>query len=112
MNTQSPQPAIHIDVDLTNPGQFFACCGLLEIASRLAAQVEGRFENGCFVLSGSNALKGLLSAIRDARLVPLETDVPTTSPLLLPAPIDLCLNWWLDGRAGGSMFKTWAGQQK
>lgn len=27
-----PQPNIKIPVDLTNPGQFFACCGLLEVA--------------------------------------------------------------------------------
>ncbi len=26
---------IAIPVDLTNPGQFFACCGLLELADRL-----------------------------------------------------------------------------
>lgn len=29
------QAAIRINVDLTNPGQFFACCGLLELADRL-----------------------------------------------------------------------------
>ena len=27
---------IRIRVDATNPGQFFACCGLLELASRLS----------------------------------------------------------------------------
>ena len=26
---------IRIPVKLTNPGQFFACCGLLELADRL-----------------------------------------------------------------------------
>jgi CRISPR-associated protein Csx14 len=35
-------PNIRIPVDLTNPGQFFACCGLLELADRLwpGADVE------------------------------------------------------------------------
>ena len=27
-------PSIRVNVDLTNPGQFFACCGLLELADR------------------------------------------------------------------------------
>lgn len=38
------EPNIRIPVDLTNPGQFFACCGLLELASRLWPGVEGWFE--------------------------------------------------------------------
>lgn len=37
-------PSIRIDVDLTNPGQFFACCGLLELADRLWPGAEGWFE--------------------------------------------------------------------
>lgn len=32
---------ITIPVDLTNPGQFFACCGLLELADRLWPGAEG-----------------------------------------------------------------------
>lgn len=35
-----------INVDVTNPGQFFACCGLLELAHRLWLGVEGMFEEG------------------------------------------------------------------
>ena len=30
-----PIPSIRVKVDVTNPGQFFACCGLLELADRL-----------------------------------------------------------------------------
>jgi len=30
-----PPPSITVTVDVTNPGQFFACCGLLELADRL-----------------------------------------------------------------------------
>jgi CRISPR-associated protein Csb3 len=39
-----PRPNITIPVDLTNPGQFFACCGLLELADRLWPGAEGWFE--------------------------------------------------------------------
>jgi len=35
------KPNIQIPVDLTNPGQFFACCGLLELAVRLWPGAEG-----------------------------------------------------------------------
>src|SRR2546426_8586354 len=39
-----PDPDISINVDIRNPGQFFACCGLLEISSRLWPESEGWFE--------------------------------------------------------------------
>ena len=34
---------IRVNVDPTNPGQFFACCGLLELADRLWPGAEGWF---------------------------------------------------------------------
>ncbi|GIU81984.1 MAG: type I-U CRISPR-associated protein Cas8c [Pyrinomonadaceae bacterium] len=34
---------IKIKVDVLNPGQFFACCGLLELSHRLWPGVEGHF---------------------------------------------------------------------
>jgi CRISPR-associated protein Csb3 len=36
--------SVSINVDPTNPGQFFACCGLLEMANRLWGGAEGWFE--------------------------------------------------------------------
>ena len=38
------EPTIRINVDVTNPGQFLACCGLLELADRLWPGAEGWFE--------------------------------------------------------------------
>jgi len=35
---------ITVNVDVTNPGQFFACCGLLELAHRLWPGAEGWFD--------------------------------------------------------------------
>src|SRR5580704_15925480 len=40
---RSPEPDIDIDVDLRNPGQFFACCGILELAAQLWPGSEGWF---------------------------------------------------------------------
>jgi len=39
-----PTPSFSVNVDMTNPGQFFACCGLLELAHRLWPGVEGWFD--------------------------------------------------------------------
>jgi CRISPR-associated protein Csb3 len=44
-------PNVTIPVDLTNPGQFFACCGLLELASRRWPGTEGWFAENAFLLS-------------------------------------------------------------
>lgn len=71
--SHNPEPAIRVRVDPTNPGQFFACCGLLELADRLWGGVEGWFENddGEFVLSvperGHDATE-LIKKLVDARL--------------------------------------------
>lgn len=43
--SESP-PAIRVNVDCCNPGQFFACCGLLELADRLWCGAESWFEEG------------------------------------------------------------------
>jgi CRISPR-associated protein Csb3 len=38
-----PEPTIRVDLDPRNPGEFFACCGLLELADRLWGGAEGWF---------------------------------------------------------------------
>ena len=45
------EPNITIPVDLTNPGQFFACCGLLELADRLWPGAKGWFERQQFCMT-------------------------------------------------------------
>lgn len=39
-----PAPSFSVYVDATNPGHFFACCGLLELAHRLWPGAEGWFD--------------------------------------------------------------------
>ena len=58
-------------VDPTNPGQFFACCGLLELADRLWPGAEGWFaENGReFKIACEGTLPQLVDAIADASLI-------------------------------------------
>lgn len=40
---QEHEPEIRLRVDPTNPGQFFACCGLLEISNQLWGESVGFF---------------------------------------------------------------------
>jgi CRISPR-associated protein Csx14 len=58
----APEPSIRVNVDPTNPGQFFACCGLLELADRLWQGAEGWFENDGrqFRIAGEGTLRELL----------------------------------------------------
>ena len=66
---------ITIPVDLTNPGQFFACCGLLELSDRLwpgakgwfASPVEFALDNG----GKSSSIEPLCKAIIESGLSPL-----------------------------------------
>jgi len=148
MNTS--EPSIRLAVDPTNPGQFFACCGLLELADRLWVGAEGWFADGTFCIEplvGGNQAEtspgrlidqlarcrvtsemteeeiGRLDELR--RMKSKERDgsealkaekktldsVRRESPIRLHAPFDLRIDWFLDKRAGGSRYKTWAGQQ-
>jgi len=43
MMIQGCEPEIRLRVDPTNPGQFFACCGLLELANQLWGESAGFF---------------------------------------------------------------------
>jgi len=52
-----------VNVDPTNPGQFFACCGLLELADRLWPGAEGWFEGGQFHVTCEGGLPTLLSTL-------------------------------------------------
>lgn len=114
-----PEPTIRVRVDPTNPGQFFACCGLLELADRLWGGAEGSFEDGAFSVrlpqSGTSVgptLGDLLGAVAGAPLVQTDPDDDYSSPLTFPSPFDLRLDWWKDVRGGGSRLKVWAGSMR
>src|ERR1700747_1484984 len=64
------QPNITLNnVDVTNPGQFFACCGLLELAYRLCPGAEGWFEGSAFHVSNSAELDGVLEQLAAAEII-------------------------------------------
>lgn len=55
--------SIRINVDPTNPGQFFAGCGLLELADRLWPGAEGWFEDGTFQIACEGTASSLLDRL-------------------------------------------------
>ncbi|MBN2327389.1 MAG: type I-U CRISPR-associated protein Cas8c [Candidatus Omnitrophica bacterium] len=118
----NPQPNIRINVDVTNPGQFFACCGLLELADRLWPGAEGWFEKHHFCIksefSTEQNLKHILHEIqnltfdigKDTNSKKKEQDKDDESlinPILLKwknGSEAMQLDWWND-----RSIKTWAG---
>jgi CRISPR-associated protein Csb3 len=102
---------IRINVTLTNPGQFFACCGLLELADRLWPGAEGWFAEGQLCLSCDGTLPALIEAASHVDLAPLDPEDRTATPIQMAGPLKpvFRLDWWKDERAGGKDLKVWAG---
>lgn len=108
--SKRPKPAIRINVDVTNPGQFFACCGLLELADRLWPGTESWFENRSYCVATGGDLTALIQAIANAELAQLDPDNNTSSPIEIRLPFRaIRLDWWNDDRSGGKELKVWAG---
>jgi CRISPR-associated protein Csb3 len=141
----SAEPNIKIPVDLTNPGQFFACCGLLELADRLWPGAEGWFEDAVFCIATTHSLllSDLCKVVSESRVI--NTMAPAQNarrqalsalskkerekqpgledekkalealrreePIVFEGTIPFRIDWFHDDSAGGSRFKTWAGQQ-
>ena len=67
-----------VAVDLGNPGQLFACCGLLEAADRLwrgEADVTGHFDGNRFRVSAPRELDTLLGWLLQATVKDVEKRV-------------------------------------
>src|SRR5262249_3998657 len=133
--------SIRIAVDPTNPGQFFACCGLLELADRLWPGAEGWFEGPNFLLACAGTLAELLSSLAQAEigsslsaaqlrrlgtllsvakaeLTPGDVEEKTrlqemwkSERLHLSAPFNLRMDWGRDERGERTELKTWAAKQ-
>ncbi len=101
---------ICVNVDPSNPGQFFACCGLLELAGRLSHGTEGWFENTQFCLTSEVSLANLIKEIACAELHQIDSNDDMGSPIEIQQPFNAFrLDWWQDDRSGGRELKVWAG---
>jgi len=124
------KPNITVPVDLTNPGQFFACCGLLELADRLWPGAEGWFEGSHFYVITKNQSKTLAELLEATRALKIWVDnvledplqeqdddhsdksekEPPFTPFELRSNdgrISILLDWWSD-----KSIKPWAGSMK
>ncbi len=119
------EPSIKVPVDLTNPGQFFACCGLLELADRLWPGTEGWFEREQFCILTEERSKALSELLNGAKLLRFDVgddseaknDVDETNDKdTVTEPIRLLwndeksaidLDWWSE-----RSLKPWAGSMK
>jgi CRISPR-associated protein Csx14 len=112
-----PQPSLTIDVDVTNPGQFFACCGLLELAHRLLQgdAIEGWFDEGMFCIaaagSGPDAFYRVFEGLLSTQIEEINARGDRTTHRVRLAAFGITLDWWIDDRGEKTPFKLWAGQQ-
>ncbi|MFO1321355.1 MAG: hypothetical protein U1F52_17215 [Burkholderiales bacterium] len=95
---------IRLDVDVTNPGQFFGCCGVFELAQRLWPLATAHFEGSHFVVSDGDLVE-LVTKTARAPLEVLDPGNQTSSALRLAEPFNQRLDWWKVDRG----LKTWAG---
>jgi CRISPR-associated protein Csx14 len=120
---------IRLAVDPTNPGQFFACCGLLELADRLWPGAEGWFSGREFRVTCDGSLRPLLDALvahLPEAVTVLDNGLevkPLIAPLRLTLDPDKGITFMLDawttirlekGEAGvfaNPPWNFWAGQQ-
>lgn len=115
---QDSAALIRVRVDPANPGQFFACCGLLELGDLLWGGAEGWFKGDSFCLhppverASPGSLAELVGAIARAPLRQIALDDEFSSPVEMPDPFCLRLDWWQDHRSGGDRLKVWAGSMR
>jgi CRISPR-associated protein Csb3 len=96
-------------VDVTNPGQFFACCGLFDLASRLNPEAKAWFAPGFFFVSDTPPLPELIGLLRGVLLVQTDPEDTTASPIEISSPFSLRLDWWKSRARADSDLKVWAG---
>jgi hypothetical protein len=127
-----------VRVDVHNPAQFFACCGLLEAAARLAHGARGRFAAPpggrgawAFEVEGGPPLADVVKALAAAEVVPVAGLSPPPGrggeekgagapcvafewpAAVVPAvPGPVYCQWWVTDRTNtAKYFKCWAGRQ-
>ncbi len=112
-----PTPTATLDVNSTNPGHFFACCGLFELAACPAVSPDALawFEEDPatrqwrFHLSNTPPLGILLEKITGAEITALDPDDATASPIMIGPPFNVRVDWWKTADTKTSALKVWAG---
>lgn len=110
--------SMELAVDVTNPGHFFAACGLFEIAGRLDPQAQAHFSRSAFQIASGLTLSAALTSLvaagftaeapeSDSEDDDEEAGSDAAAPLRIGAPFDMVLDWWATPH--GKDLKLWAG---
>jgi len=98
-------PSLSLKVDVRNPGQYYACCGLLELADAVSGCAAGWFDGGCFHCA--TAAQVSLAEIAESAMEEADgSEVGKLRPIHL-ASIGLTLDWWLTNRARSADPSSW-----
>jgi CRISPR-associated protein Csx14 len=122
-------PELRIPLDPCNPGQFYACCGLIELFELSGTQTLSKFvvnwrrpREATFVLASDTALElgAIAKAVREARYRslprPEAKDKKPETDSIAPVQVtifgrEIVLDWWLEWfRQRARQLKCWAGQ--
>jgi hypothetical protein len=116
------RPIATFEFDPLNPAQYFACCGLLELASAGTPDVLAAFDHdpqqprkARFVLYGltPETVKTTLESLKKAKATAIgESNGEAPIKIEIADLPKFVLDWWLaPDRSRKSRFKLWAGQQ-
>ena len=111
-NTTLPPKEVNtvsLALDPANPGHFFACCGLFELASRAHPEATAFFDGNRFIIRAPTTLADLLGQITGSLIITLALDDATASPLFISEPFNLRIDWWKNAGTASSALKVWAG---
>jgi CRISPR-associated protein Csx14 len=118
-------PELHVPLDPLNPGQFYACCGLVDLFELSGTRTLSHFHlddrhprKAEFVLTSNNhlTLDFIVQSIREAEFVPGSVHEPPGNDSIAPVSVSIFnqrleLDWWLDEfRDRARSLKCWAGQ--
>jgi len=113
---EQPAPTATLSLNPANPGHYFACCGLFELAARLSPDAVAWFEQDNvtrewrFHLANTPSLPDLLVKITSSEIRCLD-ESDNHSAVEITQPFGLRLDWWRYVNRATGKLKTWAGQQ-
>ena len=101
-----PNTNISISVDLTNPGQFFACCGLLELADGTAYEIHAA--PGPLPAAAGRGAEGGFGALAQASRLHQDDRDAILDCLKKQGGLDKCsLAFYREGALGEDEWDNW-----
>ena len=118
-SADTPAAEISIHLNPSNPGHYFACCGLFELAAALEPDARAWFaeDSATFHITATGfSLKELLVKITAPEVTAIDPEDKPLTPLQISLvgadnkQRALRLDWWRHEGGAVGKLKTWAGQ--